>query len=96
MSRVQSLLRKHRAELRAAAVAATTGIWLFSVPPVQGNDIGGIIAWQPGIEDYAREIAAAHCARWDKYAVITSVHPWYGDYIGFACRRPGRWGPVGK
>jgi hypothetical protein len=22
------------------------------------------------------------------------VHPWPGDYIGFVCRRAGRWGPA--
>jgi hypothetical protein len=32
--------------------------------------------------------------RYNKYAVITSVHPWPGDYIGFVCRRAGRWGPA--
>jgi hypothetical protein len=32
--------------------------------------------------------------RYGKYAQITSVHPWPGDYIGFVCKRPGRWGPA--
>jgi hypothetical protein len=31
-------------------------------------------------------IASAYCARYFKYARITSVRAQYGDYIGFACR----------
>jgi hypothetical protein len=30
-------------------------------------------------------MAAGHCARWGRYARITSVHRVYGDYIGFSC-----------
>jgi hypothetical protein len=50
-----------------------------------GNDTGGIIPWQPGLRPLAREIASEHCARYNKYARITSVHARYGDYIGFRC-----------
>jgi hypothetical protein len=48
------------------------------------------------VEETALNTASDHCARWGKYAVITSVHPWPGDYIGFVCRRPDRWGPVSR
>jgi hypothetical protein len=51
----------------------------------RGNDTGGIIPWSCENEADAKAIAADHCARWDKYARIISVHRQYGDYIGFAC-----------
>ena len=51
----------------------------------RGNDTGGIIPWSCENEVDAREIAGAYCARWDKYARITSVHRMYGDYIAFNC-----------
>jgi hypothetical protein len=51
----------------------------------RGNDTGGIIPWSCENEADARAIAAAHCARYDKYARITSVKRQYGDYIGFNC-----------
>jgi len=50
-----------------------------------GNDTGGIIPWSCENEADAQAIAAAYCARWDKYHRITSVHRQYGDYIAFAC-----------
>jgi hypothetical protein len=50
-----------------------------------GNDTGGIIAWTPDVDLTYRDIAAAHCARWNRLAGITSVHRTYGDYIGFQC-----------
>ena len=59
-----------------------------------GNDTGGIIPWSPEHQLMAREWAAAHCASFDKFARITSIHPQYGDYIAFACEwRPpfGYW-----
>jgi hypothetical protein len=55
------------------------------VPPFKGNDVGGIIAWSPEAHRFRHEIAADHCASWGKLHRITSVHPWYGDYIGFSC-----------
>jgi len=50
-----------------------------------GNDTGGYIPWSPEIRPIYRDIAAQHCAQYFKVARITSVHPWYGDYVGFAC-----------
>jgi hypothetical protein len=49
------------------------------------NDTGGIIPWSPENEERALPTAAQHCARFFKYARITSIRPWYGDYIAFAC-----------
>jgi len=54
-------------------------------PSLTGNDTGGIIAWTPEVDLIYRDIAAAHCARWNRLAGITSVHRAYGDYIGFQC-----------
>ena len=51
----------------------------------EGNDTGGIIPWSCDNEAMAPQIAAAYCARWNKYPRITSVHRRYGDYIGFNC-----------
>ncbi len=61
---------------------------------IQGNDTGGIISWSPGIEQVAMDRASAHCARYNKAAIITSVHPVYGDYIGFICAFPRGYDPV--
>jgi len=54
-------------------------------PGLTGNDTGGIIVWTPENQLVAREWAGDHCARYGKYARITSIHAQYGDYIGFAC-----------
>ncbi len=58
-----------------------------------GNDVGGIIPWSPENELHALEIAQPTCARYNKYAVISSVHRQYGDYIAYRCRwdPPRRW-----
>lgn len=63
-------------------------------PGVTGNDTGGIIQSTPFIQATYRDIAAAHCARYNKVAQITSVHPWYGDYVGFRCHFPPGYDPV--
>jgi hypothetical protein len=81
-------------KLAATLSALVLGLWMWG--GFKGNDTGGIIAWGPGVEETALATAADHCGRYGKYAVITSVHPWPGDYIGFVCRRPGRWGPVAR
>ncbi len=86
-------LRLNRPHIRALT-ATMFGVFLWFGSGVKGNDTGGIIPWQPGADEYALHLAGAHCMRYNKYAVITSVHPWPGDYIGFVCRRAGRWGPA--
>ncbi|HVG50801.1 MAG TPA: hypothetical protein VM867_04125 [Xanthobacteraceae bacterium] len=60
----------------------------------KGNDTGGIISWSPAAEATAGARAAAHCASYNKVAVITSVHRIYGDYIGFICAFPRGYDPV--
>jgi hypothetical protein len=59
----------------------------------EGNDTGGIIAWSPEVDLIYHDIAAAHCACWNKVPEITSVHRWYGDYIGFRCHFPRGYDP---
>ena len=58
------------------------------IPPLKGNDTGGIIAYSPGAARLRERIAADHCAQWNKIHRITSVHAQYGDYIGFRCYWP--------
>jgi hypothetical protein len=58
------------------------------VPPVKGNDTGGIISY--GIGD-VRAIAVDHCARYGKVAKFLGVQAYPGGYISFACR----WVPYG-
>jgi hypothetical protein len=68
--------------------ALSLGILLFGAGPgpgLTGNDTGGIIAWSPENEATARERAAEHCARYEKYARITSITRRPGNYIGFTC-----------
>ena len=62
-------------------------------PGLTGNDTGGIIEWTPETDQIYRDIAAAHCARWNRFAGITSVHRRYGDYIGFQCIDDRRFDP---
>jgi hypothetical protein len=62
-------------------------------PGLTGNDSGGIIQWTPEIDRIYGDIAAAHCARWNRIARVTSAHRWYGDYVGFVCREDRRYDP---
>ena len=62
-------------------------------PGLTGNDTGGIIQWTPEIAGVYHSIAAAHCARWNRIAEITSVHAHYGDYVGFRCAVDRRYDP---
>jgi len=54
-------------------------------PAVTGNDIGGIFPYSPDVEPIYRQIATDHCARWGRFAKVTSIHRVYGDYVGFVC-----------
>jgi hypothetical protein len=51
----------------------------------KSNDTGGIIPWSPAAQREAHAIAQENCGAYGKYAVITSVHRKYGDYIGYDC-----------
>ena len=71
------------------ATAAQAGF--FGIYGGHSNDTGGIIPWSPQLREFGyRDAAQAHCDGYHRVARITSVHPRYGDYIGFACVYP-RW-----
>jgi hypothetical protein len=61
------------------------------VPPVKGNDTGGIIAYSVATQTDARQIAVAHCASYGKVVKFLAVDARYGGYLSFACR----WVPYG-
>jgi hypothetical protein len=74
--------------LKAVALiilAATAAGCAGPGPGLTGNDAGGIISWSPENQFAAQEIAGAHCARYSRYARITSVYAEPGNYIAFAC-----------
>jgi hypothetical protein len=62
-----------------------------TVPPFQGNDTGGIIAYPLASQIDARQLAVDHCARYGKVVKFLAVDAQYGGYISFACR----WVPYG-
>jgi hypothetical protein len=62
-------------------------------PGLTGNDTGGIIQLTPEVAYTYKEIAVAHCARWGRYAGISSVRHVYGEYIGFRCVYDRRFDP---
>jgi len=57
-----------------------------TVPPFQGNDTGGIIAYPLTGETDIRTMAINHCASYGKVVKFLAVEPHYGGYISFACR----------
>jgi hypothetical protein len=61
------------------------------VPPVKGNDTGGIIAYSVATQADARQIAVDHCAAYGKVVKFLAVDAQYGGYISFSCR----WVPYG-
>jgi hypothetical protein len=83
--------------LGAALLAAMTGALVCGparadwVPPVKGNDTGGIISYALAGTADVRVIAVDHCARYGKVAKILGVQAYPGGYISFACR----WVPYG-
>ena len=79
--------------------AFTVAISIAATPALAGwhdlraNDTGGIIPWSQAVALTYRQIAVDHCARFDKVAVVTSVHRRYGDYVGFRCFFPRGYHP---
>ena len=61
------------------------------VPPVKGNDTGGIIAYPLASQTDVRQLAVDHCASYGKVVKFLAVQAYYGGYISFACR----WVPYG-
>ena len=62
-------------------------------PGVTGNDTGGIIQWTPESDRFYKQIAVEHCARFNRYAGISSMRHRYGEYIGFRCLYDRRFDP---
>ena len=79
--------------ISGAAFAGALGPAPGLIPGVIGNDTGGIIEWTPQTDLIYKDIAAAHCAQWNRFAGITSIHRAYGDYIGFQCIYDRRFDP---
>jgi len=81
----------------AASLVAVCGMLVSApasadwVPPVKGNDTGGIIAYEVATTTDARQVAVDHCARYGKVVKFLAVDPQYGGYVSFACR----WVPYG-
>ena len=81
----------------AASLVAVSGMLLCAparadtVPPVQGNDTGGIIAYPMTEQTDIRSLAINHCASYGKVVKFLAVEPHYGGYISFSCR----WLPYG-
>jgi hypothetical protein len=61
------------------------------VPPVKGNDTGGIIAYPLAQHVDARQVAVNHCASYGKVVKFLGIDAQYGGYVSFACR----WVPYG-
>ena len=74
-----------------AAPAQAQWIDIDTVPPMKGNDTGGIIAYSLAMQADARQLAVDHCARYGKVVKFLGVQPNYGGYVSFACR----WVPYG-
>lgn len=84
---------------RCCSLSAVVAMVIVATPCFAGehkmkaNDAGGIIPWSSTVAPAYRRIAADHCARFDKNAVITSVHRRDGDYVGFRCFFPRGYDP---
>jgi len=81
----------------AASLVAVCGILACAparadtVPPFQGNDTGGIIAYPLASQTDIRVLAVNHCASYGKVVKFLAEDRQYGGYISFACR----WVPHG-
>ena len=77
--------------LSAAAPGAVLASFTGPGPWITGNDTGGIFPYSPDVEPIYHQIAGDYCARWGRYAKVTSIHRFYGEYVGFVCYdRPGK------
>lgn len=78
---------------KLAALAIATSAWIAgpalaffdTVPPVKGNDTGGIITYNLVGQADIKAIAVNHCASYGKVVKPLAVQPVYGGYISFAC-----------
>ncbi len=88
-------MRKHlfAAALMLPLLASPGSAGLLDTMPFEGNTTGGIIAWTPEVDLIYHDIAAIHCAAYNKVHQITSVHRRYGDYVAFRCHFPRGYDP---
>jgi hypothetical protein len=84
-------MRKMALLLAAGLMTAASGA---GAEVFRGNDTAGIIPWSEEAEIYAMDIAAAHCARYNKVAILTAVSREPGDFINFICTFVRRGRPV--
>jgi hypothetical protein len=74
-----------------AAALASNAEFTGPGPGITGNDTGGIFPYSPAVEGIYEQMASDYCARWARFAKVTSIHRKYGDYVSFVCYdRPGR------
>jgi hypothetical protein len=91
------LVNKESAMRTGAMLVAVCGMLAcgqaqaFDVRPFQGNDTGGIIAYEYAMQADVKLLAVEHCARYGKVVKFLAADAQYGGYISFACR----WVPYG-
>lgn len=76
--------------LAMLAAAPAAADW-FGV--AKGNDTGGIISWSPNLHETLQATASAHCAFYNKVALITGLPAQPGDYAAFVCAFPRDYDP---
>ena len=74
-----------------ASAALALGACANTVPPLKGNDTGGIISTSLISQTDIRALAIDHCARYGKVVKFLAVQAFEGGYISFSCR----WVPYG-
>ncbi len=62
-----------------------------TVPPIKGNDTGGIISYNLRGQVDFRMVAFDHCAQYGKVPKLLGSQAYYGGYVSFACK----WVPYG-
>src|ERR1700730_3884805 len=75
----------------ACGAAAGGGAKADIVPPMKGNDTGGIISFELATQADVKLLAVEHCARYGKVVKFLAADAQYGGSISFACR----WVPYG-
>ena len=61
---------------------------------IKGNDTGGIIPWSPDLLQTLHPTANAHCANYNKIALVTGLPAQPGDYAAFVCVFPPDYDPT--
>jgi hypothetical protein len=90
---MESMMRMMKPALLAmtASVLVCSVARADTVPPIKGNDTGGIISYNLVHQIDVRGTAIAHCAQYGKVPKLLGTQAYYGGYISFACK----WVPDG-